>query len=231
MQGLSDQADLSDRTFKLLDDKAGRLRKLKVLIRLKFAATAADMHHAILLGFTAVTLSCTGIDSSIPCSRVTRELRGHLAWVQAERKRQASMLLESLKELCDVLEIKPDSMEQRSCISLMESAACVHTASLDKVTMQFWHARLEPRQQCLPCAPSADLIAMIGVAKARIAAAAHQPIQPGKPPYQETLQPTRQKPDRIAGSWLSSRLHQSHLSDHHPRHVPTCDRMEQVRGT
>lgn len=43
------------------------------------------------------------------------------------------MLLEVLKELCEVLEIKPDSAEQRSCISLMESAACIHTASLDKV--------------------------------------------------------------------------------------------------
>ncbi len=43
------------------------------------------------------------------------------------------MLLEVLKELCKVLEIKPDSVEQRSCISLMESAACIHTASLDKV--------------------------------------------------------------------------------------------------
>jgi hypothetical protein len=43
------------------------------------------------------------------------------------------MLLEVLKDLCEVLEIKPDSGEQRSCISLMESAACIHTASLDKV--------------------------------------------------------------------------------------------------
>jgi hypothetical protein len=43
------------------------------------------------------------------------------------------MLLEVLKDLCEVLEIKPDSVEQRSCISLMESAACIHTASLDKV--------------------------------------------------------------------------------------------------
>ena len=42
------------------------------------------------------------------------------------------MLLEVLKELCNVLDIKPDSVEQRSCISLMETA-CVHTASLDKV--------------------------------------------------------------------------------------------------
>ena len=32
MQGLSDQADLSDKTFKALDDKATRLRKLKVLL-------------------------------------------------------------------------------------------------------------------------------------------------------------------------------------------------------
>ena len=48
------------------------------------------------------------------------------------------MLLEALKELCDVLEIKPDSVEQRSCINLMESAACVHTASLDKVFTQSW---------------------------------------------------------------------------------------------
>ena len=31
VQGLSDAADLSDRTFKALDDKAARLRKLKVL--------------------------------------------------------------------------------------------------------------------------------------------------------------------------------------------------------
>lgn len=30
MQGLSDAADLSDRTFKALDEKAARLRKLKV---------------------------------------------------------------------------------------------------------------------------------------------------------------------------------------------------------
>ena len=45
------------------------------------------------------------------------------------------MLLEVLKELCKVLEIKPDSVEQRSCISLMEGAACVHTASLDKVIL------------------------------------------------------------------------------------------------
>lgn len=60
------------------------------------------------------------------------------------------MLLEVLKELCGVLEIKPDSMEQRSCISLMESAACVHTASLDKVTTQSRHALLESRQQCVP---------------------------------------------------------------------------------
>ena len=58
------------------------------------------------------------------------------ACVQAERKRQASMLLQTLKELCGVLDIKPDSVEQRNCISLMESAACVHTASLDKVDMQ-----------------------------------------------------------------------------------------------
>lgn len=31
------------------------------------------------------------------------------------------MLLEVLKELYEVLEVKPDSMEQRSCISLMGS--------------------------------------------------------------------------------------------------------------
>ncbi|CAL5229870.1 g13281 [Coccomyxa viridis] len=80
VQGLSDAADLSDRTFKALDDKAARLRKLK-----------------------------------------------------AERRRQAGALLGILKNLCNVLEIKPDSVEQRSCISLIESAACVHTASLDKV--------------------------------------------------------------------------------------------------
>ncbi len=58
---------------------------------------------------------------------------GYHTSLQAERKRQASALLEVLKELCKVLEIKPDSVEQRSSISLMESAACVHTASLDKV--------------------------------------------------------------------------------------------------
>ncbi len=38
VQGLSDQADLSDRTFKALDDKAARLRKLKVPNRLKLTA-------------------------------------------------------------------------------------------------------------------------------------------------------------------------------------------------
>jgi hypothetical protein len=31
------------------------------------------------------------------------------------------MLLEVLKGLCGVLEVKPDSVEQRSCISLMDS--------------------------------------------------------------------------------------------------------------
>ena len=31
------------------------------------------------------------------------------------------MLLEVLKELCEGPEVKPDSMEQRSCISLMGS--------------------------------------------------------------------------------------------------------------
>ena len=56
--------------------------------------------------------------------------------VQAERKRQADALLETLKELCAALEIRPDSVEQRSCISLMESAACVHIASLEKVQGQ-----------------------------------------------------------------------------------------------
>ena len=52
---------------------------------------------------------------------------------QAERKRQARALLETLKELCAALEIRPDSVEQRSCISLLESAACIHIASLEKV--------------------------------------------------------------------------------------------------
>ncbi len=33
MQGLPDAADLSDRTFKALDEKAVRLRKLKVATR------------------------------------------------------------------------------------------------------------------------------------------------------------------------------------------------------
>lgn len=60
VQRLSDQADLSDRTFKVLDDKAGRLRKLKVLIHLEFVLTAIDLHHAILLSDRAVILSCTG---------------------------------------------------------------------------------------------------------------------------------------------------------------------------
>lgn len=32
-----------------------------------------------------------------------------------------------------MLDIKPDSVEQSSCMHLMESAACVHTASHDKV--------------------------------------------------------------------------------------------------
>ena len=31
------------------------------------------------------------------------------------------MLLEVLKGLCDVLEVKPGSVEQRSCISLIDS--------------------------------------------------------------------------------------------------------------
>ena len=56
--------------------------------------------------------------------------------MQAERKRQASTLLETLKELCHALEIRPDSVEQRSCISLMDSAACVHIASLEKARIQ-----------------------------------------------------------------------------------------------
>ena len=68
--------------------------------------------------------------------QLSQDLQGRDACVQAERKRQAGMLLETLKELCGVLDVKPDSVEQRSCISLMESAACVHTASLDKVNMQ-----------------------------------------------------------------------------------------------
>ncbi len=61
--------------------------------------------------------------------------------MQAERKRQAGALLETLKELCAALEIRPDSVEQRSCVSLMESAACVHIASLEKACTQ---ARLRP---------------------------------------------------------------------------------------
>ena len=56
--------------------------------------------------------------------------------MQAERKRQAGALLETLKELCSALEIRPDSVEQRSCINLMDSAACVHTASLEKARTQ-----------------------------------------------------------------------------------------------
>ena len=56
--------------------------------------------------------------------------------MQVERKRQAGALLETLKELCAALEIRPDSVEQRSCISLMESAACVHVTSLEKACTQ-----------------------------------------------------------------------------------------------
>ena len=43
MQDLSDKADLSDRTFKALDDKAGRLRKLKVLSR-QLITLSATLH-------------------------------------------------------------------------------------------------------------------------------------------------------------------------------------------
>ena len=66
--------------------------------------------------------------------------------MQAERKRQAGALLETLKELCAALEIRPDSVEQRSCISLMESAACVHVTSLGKACTQAprWPATMRP---------------------------------------------------------------------------------------
>ena len=66
--------------------------------------------------------------------------------MQVERKRQAGALLETLKELCAALEIRPDSVEQRSCVSLMESAACVHIASLEKACTQArpWPATIRP---------------------------------------------------------------------------------------
>ena len=66
--------------------------------------------------------------------------------MQAERKRQAGALLETLKELCAALEIRPDSVEQRSCISLMESAACVHITSLEKACTQTrpWPVTIRP---------------------------------------------------------------------------------------
>ena len=110
---MSQEADLSDRTLKALDERAARLRKLKV----KPPATRTFRSDASAL-------------QSMPDGKEERNL------VQAERKRQAGALLETLKELCAALEIRPDSVEQRSCIRLMESAACVHITSLEKACTQ-----------------------------------------------------------------------------------------------
>ena len=46
--------------------------------------------------------------------------------MQDKREWQAGMLLEVLKELCDV-DIMPNCMEQRDCTNPMDSAACVYT--------------------------------------------------------------------------------------------------------
>jgi len=69
--------------------------------------------------------------ASVLAARITSTNKPcvNYAWVQGKREWQAGMLLEELKELCDVLEIMPDCMEQRDCINPMESAGCVHTGT------------------------------------------------------------------------------------------------------